>query len=57
MIEIHTILKNITAITGGFQTDETIISDFNQILLTGRKDTSIILNPIFSYGIPVNPFG
>ena len=57
MIEIHTILKNITAITGDFQTDETIISDFNQILLTGRKKTSIILNPIFSNGLPVNPFG
>lgn len=57
MIEIHTILKNITAITGGFQTDETIISDFNQILLTGRKETNKIPNPIFSNGLPVNPFG
>jgi hypothetical protein len=57
MIEIHTILKNITAITGGFQTDETNISDFNQILLTGRKETYKIPNPIFSNGLPVNPFG
>ncbi len=57
MIEIHTILKNITAITGGFQTDETIISDFKQFPLTGRKENSKIPNPIFSYGLPVNPFG
>ena len=57
MIEIHTILKNITAITGGFQTDETIISDFKQFPLTGRKDHSKNHNAIFSNGLPVNPFG
>ena len=57
MIEIHTILKSITAITGGFQTDETIIPDFNQFPLTGRKDHSKNPNPIFSYRLPVIPFG
>ena len=57
MIEIHTMLKSINAITSGFQTDETIISDCNQVPLTGRKDHSKNPNPIFSYGLPVNPFG
>jgi len=57
MIEIHTILKSIAGTNCGFQNDETIISDGTLLPLTGWKDNSEKPNLIFSYGLPVIPFG